>query len=198
MLRIDELKPADRVLAAKALTVAEQAHTGQFRKPPKIDSYLRDPYVIHPMRVALILFDELKCRNIDALCAALLHDVVEDSDGKVTTADLEAEFGRTIALMVSVLTKPPADKKIPRDQQLHTYHERIGQAALSTRLVKLSDRLDNIREASQCTDEPFQKRYLVETREVYLPLAMDSDAYMHEQISKSCDELEQLLHGDKI
>jgi guanosine-3',5'-bis(diphosphate) 3'-pyrophosphohydrolase len=197
MLRIDELKPADRALAAKALSVAEEAHKGQFRKPHRVDSYVREPYVIHPMRVALIICDELKRPNIEELCAGLLHDTVEDSEGKVTTADLETQFGRSIALMVSVLTKPPADKKIEREKQLQTYHDRIAQAALPTRLVKLSDRLDNIRECILANDVPFQKRYLIETREVYVPLAQDSSHYMFEQIRACCNELEKLLSSEQ-
>jgi GTP pyrophosphokinase len=193
MLQVDELQHPKRVLLTRALTLAEQIHEGQFRKPPKIDPELREPYVIHPMRVALILFEELGLRDTDALCAALLHDVVEDGNGRVTTSDLEQKFGRIIALMVSVLTKPNPDKKIPREVQLKTYHERIMQAAIPTRLVKLADRLDNMRDAIECNDAVFQKRYLIETREEYLPVAEATDEYMHDELVGLCDKLEHCL-----
>ncbi len=145
------------------------------------------------MRVALILFEELGLRDTDALCAALLHDVVEDGNGRVTTSDLEKKFGRIIALMVSVLTKPNPDKKIPREVQLKTYHERIMQAAIPTRLVKLADRLDNMRDAIECNDVVFQKRYLIETREEYIPIAEATDEYIHAELIGLCDKLEDYL-----
>jgi GTP diphosphokinase / guanosine-3',5'-bis(diphosphate) 3'-diphosphatase len=197
MLQVDELQQAKRVLLTRALSLAEQIHEGQFRKPPKIDPELREPYVIHPMRVALILFEELGLRDSDAICAALLHDVVEDSNGRVTTNFLEQKFGRVIALMVSVLTKPNPDKKIPREQQLKTYHERIMQAAVPTRLVKLADRVDNMRDAIGCNDTKFQQRYLIETRAEYLPIAEATDAYMHEELVGLCEKLEQVLGAAK-
>ena len=193
MLQVDELQHPKRVLLTRALALAEQIHEGQFRKPPKIDPELREPYVIHPMRVALILFEELGLRDTDALCAALLHDVVEDGNGRVTTSDLEKKFGRIIALMVSVLTKPNPDKKIPREVQLKTYHERIMQAAIPTRLVKLADRLDNMRDAIECNDVVFQKRYLIETREEYIPIAEATDEYIHAELIGLCDKLEDYL-----
>ncbi|HEY9730413.1 MAG TPA: HD domain-containing protein [Drouetiella sp.] len=193
MLRVDDLPHPKRVLLTRALTLAENIHEGQFRKPSKLDPELREPYIVHPMRVALILFEELGIKDTEAICAAILHDVVEDSNGRVTTNDLEHKFGRIIALMVSVLTKPAADKKIPREAQLKTYHERIAQAAIPTRLVKLSDRLDNMRECVGCNDPVFQQRYLVETRHEYLPIAEATDAYLHEELVALCDKLEELL-----
>ena len=193
MLQVDELQHAKRVLLTRALALAETIHEGQFRKPSKLDPELREPYIVHPMRVALILFEELGLKDTEAICAAILHDVVEDSNGRVTTSDLERKFGRVIALMVSVLTKPPADKKISREDQLKTYHERIAQAAIPTRLVKLSDRLDNMRECINCNDIKFQQRYLIETRAEYLPIAEETDAYIYGELVGLCDKLEEIL-----
>lgn len=193
MLRVDDLQHPKRVLLTRALALAETIHEGQFRKPSKQDPDLREPYIVHPMRVALILFEELGLKDTEAICAAILHDVVEDSNGRVTTSDLERKFGRIIALMVSVLTKPAPDKKIPREAQLKTYHERIAQAAVPTRLVKLADRLDNMRECLTCNDLVFQQRYLVETRTEYLPIAEATDGYLHEELTSLCDALEELL-----
>jgi GTP pyrophosphokinase len=195
MLRVDDLQQPERVLLTRALALAETIHEGQFRKPSKHDPQLREPYIVHPMRVALILFDELGLKDREAICAALLHDVVEDSNGRVTTSDLERKFGRIIALMVSVLTKPGPDKKIPREAQLKTYHERIAQAAIPTRLVKLADRLDNMRECIDCNDPAFQEKYLIETRKEYLPIAETTDDYLHNELVALCDKLEATLHA---
>lgn len=193
MLRVDDLQHPKRVLLTRALALAETVHEGQFRKPSKLDPDLREPYIVHPMRVALILFEELGLKDTEAICAAILHDVVEDSAGRITTSDLERKFGRIIALMVSVLTKPVPDKKIPREAQLKTYHERIAQAAVPTRLVKLADRLDNMRECVGCNDPAFQQRYLEETRNEYLPIAEATDDYLYEELSNLCNRLEETL-----
>lgn len=193
MLQVDDFKHVERVRIIRALTLAEQIHEGQFRKPNRVDPVLRDPYVVHPMRVALILLEELGYKDADALCAALLHDVVEDGEGRVTTSDIEKKFGRNTALMVSVLTKPAPDKKISREDQLKTYHERIGQSAIPTRLVKLADRLDNMRDSLECDDVEFQKRYLIETWKEYLPIADATDKYLHDELMALCEKLEQFL-----
>lgn len=193
MLRVDDLQQPQRVLLTKALALAETIHEGQYRKPSKLDPERKDPYIVHPMRVALILFEELGIKDHESICAALLHDVVEDSNGRVTTNDLERRFGRIIALMVSVLTKPAPDKKISREEQLKTYHERIAQAAIPTRLVKLCDRLDNMRECVMCNDPKFQSRYLEETRAEYLPVAEATDAYLHAELTGLCEQLETIL-----
>ncbi|HEY9715494.1 MAG TPA: HD domain-containing protein, partial [Chroococcales cyanobacterium] len=153
MLALEDLTHPDQLLVTRALKLAEEVHARQYRRPLKIDPLLKIAYINHPMRVALILIEEMQQKNPDLIAAALLHDVVEDSNGKVTTAMLEQEFGRTVALMVSVLTKPPVDKKIPRAKQLETYHERVVNANSQTRLIKLCDRTDNMREALEAEDE---------------------------------------------
>lgn len=188
--KLKDLEPSKKELLQRALELAEKTHQGQFRKPPKNEPELVVPYIVHPMRVALILIDELKVHDLEPICAAVLHDVVEDSDGKVTTHDIEQSFGRPVALMVSVLTKPAHDKKISREMQLKTYHDRVAQSSTPTRMVKLSDRLDNMRDALGCNDLTFQKRYLVETRHEYLPIAQATDDYLYQELVGLCDKLE--------
>ena len=84
----------DLTMIAKAYQVAEEAHKGQKRKSG-------EPYIIHPLCVAIILADlEL---DKESIAAGLLHDVVEDTI--MTTEELEKEFGSEVALIVDGVTK---------------------------------------------------------------------------------------------
>lgn len=184
---------ADADMLRRALALAEATHAGQYRKPSAARPEHRDPYLIHPMRVALVLLEEVDVREPAAVAAALLHDVVEDSDGRVTDEMIARDFGPEVAAIVAALTKPPHSATVPREQQLHDYHENIAAAPLAVRAVKLADRLDNIREAVTVGDARFQRKYLAETREIYLPLAAATDNYFHSTISEICDRIESML-----
>ena len=85
---------ADIELLNKAFNFAKTAHIGQTR-------ISGEPYIIHPVEVAIILA-ELEL-DIPTLCAALLHDVVEDTS--ITQEMLEEEFGEEIGLLVDGVTK---------------------------------------------------------------------------------------------
>jgi (p)ppGpp synthase/HD superfamily hydrolase len=191
LLEIDLLKTEKRILINNALALAEQVHEGAFRRPSK--SGPPTPYIVHPMRVALILLQEVQMRDAEAIAGALLHDVIEESDRKVTVSDLEQRFGRSIALMVSILTKPAINENIPAEQLLYFYYERFKGANLQTRLVKLADRLDNVREAIDSIDYQFQERYLKETRDIFLPFAEATDKYLYKELLASCNQLENAL-----
>ena len=191
LLLVDSLSTADRVMLTEALAVAEAAHISQLRKPGREADV--QPYILHPMRVALIIIEELGLKDPAALAAALLHDVIEESGGKLTIRDIEVKFGRLIALMVSILTKPHRDDSISREQQLTIYYERIAGAGLPTRIVKLADRLDNMRDAIECGEPEFQSSYLKETRKIFLPSAEATDEYLHEELINACEQLEYAL-----
>jgi (p)ppGpp synthase/HD superfamily hydrolase len=193
LLEIDGLKAGERVLINKALTFAEEAHKGHFRKPAMTPESKRVPYIVHPMRVALIILQELGLKEADTLAAALLHDVIEHSDGLVGLADVEKQFGRQIALTVSILSKPPKNANIPRETQMSTYHARVAAASISTRIIKLADRLDSLREAVDLRDPQQQETYLKETRETYIALAEATDEYLHEELVQACERLSNRL-----
>ena len=192
MLEVAQLKAPEQVAITNALQLAEKAHDGQLRKPSK-ENPKGEPYIVHPMRVALVLIEELGLKDHAAICAALLHDVIEDTDGRIGVGHIEEQFGKTVALMVSVLTKPPAKPNIERALQLKVYYDRISKSNIPTRLVKLADRLDNLRDIVEINDRDFQKQYLEETREIYLPLAEEADDYLRDEIEVLCEKLDQLL-----
>lgn len=189
--QLDDYKAAERAMLWKALALAEEVHEKQVRRPGK--SVTAQPYIVHPMRVALVLLEELEYRDCEVITAALLHDVLESSEGRVKTADLEQQFTGNIALMVSTLSKPAPDAALSRGQQLSTYYDRLSQAPIPTRLIKLSDRLDNVRESIDSIDKEFQDDYLKQTMKIYLPMAEDTDQYLFEQLVTCCQELEKTI-----
>ena len=188
MQTIEQLKAADRTLVNKAVQFAEEAHDGQFRMSTR-QGGRPDPYVVHPMKVALIVLDELGLKDPDALSVAILHDVLESTERPITAADLEEHFGRSIALAVSILTKPKPDAEIPRQNQLTTFYGRIKQSHIVTRLICLADRLDNMRDAIDLFDQEMQLRLLEETMEVHIPLAEETDQYLLSELIAICNQL---------
>ena len=123
----------DNHLWQRAASFAAEKHAGQLRNDDKT------PYVAHPFRVAMTIRDIFKIDDPVALCAALLHDTIED-----TTADYEdivEEFGEDVARTVSALTK---DKRIPEPEREKAYDERLAAGPWQARLVKLADTYDNV------------------------------------------------------
>lgn len=83
----------------RALEMARLAHEGQFRKSG-------EPYIIHPVAVAVTIAE--LGMDEDSICAALLHDVIEDTP--VTADDVEAEFGKDVRHMTEGVTKLQSQK----------------------------------------------------------------------------------------
>ena len=103
-----------------------------------------EPYIVHPLNVAYILADI--GLDDDTICAALLHDVVEDTD--VTNKDLQKEFGNEIAEMVAGVTKlGKMQFESVEEQQVENYRKMFLAMGKDIRviLIKLADRLHNMR-----------------------------------------------------
>jgi (p)ppGpp synthase/HD superfamily hydrolase len=190
---IAKFEPEHKSILDQALLLAERIHEGQYRRPKTANPNHRDPYIIHPMRVALILCEEVDMRSTEVIAAAILHDVIEDSDGAVEEGDIAREFGPEVAHIVALLSKPPESPDVSRHEQLETYHRNIASGSISVRMVKLADRLDNIREAFLTDDRKFQVKYLQETREIFLPLAASTNPFFYNALSELCDRLEQQI-----
>ena len=155
-----------------AYELARSAHDGQMRDEGT-------PYILHPIRVATILSQELALYSSDLACAALLHDVVEDST--VTREDIEAEFGNTVARIVWLLTKLP-------EVSLPAYLAAIEQAsAIKAPVVKLCDRLDNLRFLMRSPKADKKRRYIKTTELYYLPLAARTNKYLHDQLEAALE-----------
>ena len=151
---------ADLALLERAYLTAEKAHGTQARKSG-------DPYITHPLAVATILADIGMTEP--TLCAALLHDTVEDTD--YTLAELRSDFGDEVAALVDGVTK--LDKvKYGDTAQAQTIRKMIVAMSRDIRVlvIKLADRLHNMRTLRYLKQET-QDRKARETLEIFAPLA---------------------------
>ncbi|MEZ8386444.1 HD domain-containing protein, partial [Vibrio splendidus] len=146
----------------QSYVVARNAHEGQTRSTG-------EPYIIHPVAVSRILA-EMRL-DIETLQAALLHDVIEDTE--VTKEELEAQFGNTVAELVDGVSK--LDKLKFRDRkeaQAENFRKMVLAMVQDIRviLIKLADRTHNMRTLGAL--RPDKKRRIArETLEIYSPLA---------------------------
>jgi GTP diphosphokinase / guanosine-3',5'-bis(diphosphate) 3'-diphosphatase len=152
----------DTDLIEEAYEVARDAHRDQVRRSG-------DPYIAHPLGVAMILSD-LGLDDI-TLAGALLHDAVEDTS--VTLDDLETRFGSDVAAIVDGVTKLDRLEFDSREeQQAATMRKMLVAMAKDVRvlLIKLADRLHNMRTIASLPEKK-QKRIAQETLDIYAPLA---------------------------
>lgn len=148
-------------LIRKGFAFAEMAHINQKRKAG-------DPYITHPLAVASIVCDELKL-GVNPIIAALLHDVVEDTNH--TIEEIKAGFGSDIAFLVDVLTKKKRDK-YETSKQVDNFQQMLNSIHYDIRalLIKLADRLHNMRTLKSMKPEK-QIKIAGETDYFYAPLA---------------------------
>ena len=140
--------------------MAAHWHAGQMRKSG-------DPYITHPLAVTTILAE--LGMNTDTLCAALLHDTVEDT--AYTLAELRKEFGEEVATLVDGVTK--LDRvKYGEAAEAETVRKMVVAMSRDIRvlLIKLADRLHNMRTLRYLAREK-QERKSREVLEIYAPLA---------------------------
>ncbi len=151
---------ADVRTVERAYTVAAHWHRDQRRKSG-------DPYITHPLAVATILAE--LGMNTETICAALLHDTVEDTD--YTLDELRSVFGEDVAALVDGVTK--LDKvKYGASAEAETVRKMVVAMSKDIRVlvIKLADRLHNMRTLRYMPREK-QERKAHETLEIYAPLA---------------------------
>jgi len=153
---------ADLDKIRKAYAYAEQAHSGQVR-------ISGEAYIIHPLNVAYILtglhLDD------ETICAALLHDVVEDTCA--TLEEMESMFGKNVMELIDGVTKLGRIEYMSKeDVKLENYRKMFLAMAKDIRviMIKLADRLHNMRTLKYMREDKRQ-RIAHETLEVYAPLA---------------------------
>lgn len=152
----------DIELIKRAYNLAKNKHEKQCRMSG-------EPYIIHPLNVAYILAN--LGMDDETLCAALLHDVVEDTD--LTNEDLVREFGESIAEMVAGVTKLGSIRFASiEEKQAENYRKMFLAMGKDIRviLIKLADRLHNMRTLKFLSKER-QIANSKETMELYAPLA---------------------------
>lgn len=153
----------NRILSA--YDVAASVHELQLRRDGS-------PYFYHVTRVCKILIDELGVTDPDVLIAALLHDVLEDSE-VLSREVLEYNFGPYVAYLVETLTKDLRAHELDPDAVDLEHVERLRKAPPECLMIRLATRLDNFR----CLGYDLKRnplRYIQQTSERYLPLAEQS------------------------
>jgi guanosine-3',5'-bis(diphosphate) 3'-pyrophosphohydrolase len=156
------LKPEDLSQIESAYHFSEAAHEGQFRQSG-------EPYISHPLAVANILAQW----HLDpqALSAALLHDVMEDT--AVTKTELSRNFGKPVAELVDGLSKlDKIEFETQEKAQAENFRKMLLAMARDVRviLIKLADRLHNMRTLG-AVDARKRRRIARETLEIYAPIA---------------------------
>lgn len=192
----DKTYDVDKIM--RAYSLAEAAHEGQMRSSG-------EKYITHPLSVASILLDY--CMDTDTICAALMHDVVEDTE--ITLDEIKKKFGEDVALMVDGVTKigqVPLNTK--EEQQAENIRKILMAMSKDIRviIIKLADRLHNMRTLYARPPEK-QRKTSLETMNFYAPIAhrlgmsdvkeeMESIA-IHYLDPYGCREIERLLDVHK-
>ncbi|XP_013406805.1 guanosine-3',5'-bis(diphosphate) 3'-pyrophosphohydrolase MESH1 isoform X2 [Lingula anatina] len=134
----------DRVPAQiliKCTNFAALKHSKQRRKDRE-----QTPYINHPIGVAYILTEEADITDLDVIQAALLHDTVEDTN--TTFEELEETFGSAVTNIVREVTD---DKSLPKAERKLQQIEHAPHSSPKAKLVKLADKLYNLRDLNRCT-----------------------------------------------
>lgn len=155
-------KEENLYIIKKAFEYANSKHTNQFRKSG-------EPYIIHPVEVAIIL-TSLNA-GPSTIAAGLLHDVLEDTN--VTRSEMVLQFGEEITNLVDGVTKLGQLKYISKEQVLAQNHQKMFLAMakdIRVIIIKLADRLHNMRTLKYMTREK-QISISQETLEIFVPIA---------------------------
>jgi len=172
-------------LYIKALKFAAEAHNNQIVPGTNM------PYIVHLtsvcMEVMAVLNDGNNYDVILAIQAALLHDVIEDTD--VTFEQLKNEFGMSTANAVLALTK---NKSLTKQQQLSDSLRRIKEQPKEIWMVKLADRITNL----QCPPANWTKQkifqYKIESQEIYSTLGSACEV-LSERLKQKISEYEKYI-----
>lgn len=159
---LDEDKQYDLSKVISAYECAEKAHEGQVRSSGA-------PYITHPLAVAYILLE--LGMDTDTICAAILHDVVEDTEQ--TLEDVKKLFGQDVAMLVDGVTKLGRIPLFTKEEQQAENVRKILLAMsqdIRVIIIKLCDRLHNMR--TLCHRPPQKQRATaLETMNIYAPIA---------------------------
>lgn len=161
----------DIVKLTRAFGFATKAHKGRL-------IHKTEPYINHPLRVALILAEELQIHDIDLLCAALLHDVQES----IAEEEIKKESGEQVYSLVHAVAEPKA--KMPEE-----YFTQLAKAPKDVRYIMLAKRLDEIRTMKGQGFKEKVSRYKEETQKYVVPIASATDDKLAFKLSVALYEL---------
>ncbi len=195
---LDGDKQYDLSKIISAYELASKCHEGQKR-----DS--GEPYITHPVAVAFILLE--LGMDTDTICAALLHDVVEDTS--YSLEDIKKQFGQDVAMLVDGVTKLGKIPLFTREEQQAENVRKILLAMsqdIRVIIIKLCDRLHNMRTLHHRSEEK-RRATALETMYIYAPIAHRlgiravkeeiEDIAFHYLDPFACSEIEQALEKTK-
>ncbi|PKK12654.1 HD domain-containing protein [Thermomonospora sp. CIF 1] len=159
-----------RSLAAGDLEVLERAVAAARRWHGSQQRPSGAPYLEHLLETLEVLVRGAQVTDVEILAAAVLHDVVEDTEATVSA--VEAEFGPVVAELVDWVTAPPATGRGRQAKRAAkaAYLRRLREAPPEAITVKLADRISNVQTLDRMPPD-FQRRYYAETVTYILPLA---------------------------
>jgi len=153
-------------IVGQAYHIAFASHEGQRRDAGQ-------PFIIHPIAVAVLLASELGfSKDVEMMTAALLHDAVEDS--ALDFEDIDPTFGPAVATLVRGVTKAEGVKAKNRSARRNATLQKLFSAAKEdprVLILKLADRVHNMRSIDGIEDPSRRKRIAQETADVYIPIA---------------------------
>lgn len=132
----------------EAYQFAKQAHEGQTRKGTDI------PYIVHPVEASIIAYTllmEKKVKNVDVVVAAILHDVIEDTE--YSKEDIANRFGSETAELVASVSENKREGKSKEETWKIRKEEavqKVQKASIETKIIDLADKLSNLRATKEC------------------------------------------------
>ncbi len=188
---ISYLPVEEQQVLRKAYCVAEKAHRGQ----KKFGLY---PYIIHPLSVFNFLSEKLHIRACPLLAAALLHDVVEDTD--ITLSVLKKQFGVETYNIVKTVTRMPKAREIEADKKtlkMRHFRQVICKGSREAKILGIADKYDNVRRMPLIPQSsPHRKKFSrwIKETESFLELAKRTDARAYHALQKALKKL-KILNG---
>ncbi|MBI5207944.1 MAG: HD domain-containing protein [Candidatus Firestonebacteria bacterium] len=163
----------------KAIDLAFQLHKKEKRAGG-------EPYIVHPFRIAISLILEFSITQPEIIIAGLLHDILENTN--YNPLELKKKFGNNIHKIVNTLTRKRSRPKTG-DRLSDAYYQNIIKCGNDCLIIKLADKLDNLRDALNHPNVIKRKLYVKESYEVFLPLMQSlGDKSLYQKIKVLFEE----------
>lgn len=177
------MERSDEPLEERARLFAEKSH-GRIDQRRK---YTGEPYIVHPAEVVKTLRSVPHTEAM--ICAAWLHDVVEDTG--VTLQEVEREFGAEVASLVEMLTDPSRPGDGNRERRKALDREHTARASREAKTIKLADLLDNTETILE-RDPGFARVYMAE-KELLLDVLKEGDPILFQRARDQLDRYKDFL-----
>lgn len=162
----------------KCVNFSAVKHKDQRRKDPE-----KTPYINHPIGVANILVNEADVADINVILAAILHDTVEDTD--TSFVEIEEQFGPVVRRIVEEVTD---DKTLPKLERKKLQVVHASQSSPEAKLVKLADKLYNLRDLNRATPEGWTEDR-VEAYFIWAKEVVDGLKGTNDKLEKELDDI---------